>query len=216
MESQSTIASGSEAVNVSVAVPERNWFALFTTSHHEKRVSEYLAQREIECFLPLYTAVRRWKNRCKVKLELPLFPNYVFVRIEPRKRVPVLEVPGVLWLVSCGREPAALPDFEIESLRAGLQSRKIEPHPYMVVGQRVRIIRGALTGMEGVLVRKKNDLRVVLTLDQIKKSVAVEVDADDLEPVKIPGHSAPTAAMASDTCFASNTQAAKRAGTNLC
>jgi transcription termination/antitermination protein NusG len=158
------------------------WFAAYTNSHHEKRVAGHLAEREIESFLPLYAASRRWQNGCKVMLDLPLFPSYVFVRIDRRERVRVLEVPGVLSLVGSGREPAPLPDFEIEALRSGLGLRKIEPHPYLVIGERVRIKAGALEGMQGVLVRKKNNFRVVLTLDTIMQSIAVEVDADDLEP----------------------------------
>jgi transcription antitermination factor NusG len=117
-----------------------------------------------------------------VNLELPLFPNYVFVRIDPRERVRVLEVPGVLSMVGFGRILAPLPDFEIEALRASNGQRRIEPHPYLVLGERVRIKAGPLTGLEGVLIRKKNNFRVVLALDAIMQCVAVEVDADDLEP----------------------------------
>lgn len=160
------------------------WFAVFTSSHHEKRVLEHLRERQVESFLPLYRTVRRRANRCKVALELPLFPNYLFVQIERSQRTCVLAVPGILSIVGAGREPAPLPDCEIEALRAGLPLRSVEPHPYLTVGQRARIKAGALAGWEGVLVRMKNDLRVVLTLDQIMRSVAVEVDADDLEPVR--------------------------------
>jgi len=159
-----------------------HWYAAYTNSHHEKRVGSYFAERRIESFLPLYAAVRRWKNRCQMNLELPLFPNYVFVRIDPRERVRVLEVPGVLSLVGFARTPAPLPDFEIEALRCGLGKRTVEPHPYLVMGERVRIRAGAMVGMEGVLLRKKNNFRVVLALDVIMLGVAVEVDADDLEP----------------------------------
>jgi transcription antitermination factor NusG len=121
-----------------------------------------------------------------MNLELPLFPNYVFVRMDPRERVRALEVPGVLSLVGFGRTLAPLPDFEIEALRSGLGRRKLEPHPYLVIGERVRIKRGAMLGMEGVLVRRKNNLRVVLALDAILQCEAVEVDADDLEPAGRP------------------------------
>lgn len=175
----------------SAAAPEfsANWFAAYTRSHHEKRVASQLAERQIESFLPLYAARHRWKNRCEMNLELPLFPNYVFVRIDCRKRVRVLEVPGVVSLVGFGRTLAPLPDFEIETLRSSIGLRKIEPHPYLVVGERVRIKAGSMTGMEGVLVRKKNHFRVVLALEAIMKCVAAEVDADDLEPAaKCAGH----------------------------
>lgn len=160
-----------------------NWFAAYTNSHHEKRVARQFGERQIQAFLPLYRTRHRWRNRCEVDLELPLFPNYVFVRIDPRKRVRVLEVPGVLSLVGFGRSLAPLPDFEIEALRSGLGKRTVEPHPYLVVGERARIKAGPMTGLEGVLIRKKNNFRVVLALDVIMQCVAVEVDADDLEPV---------------------------------
>jgi transcription antitermination factor NusG len=159
-----------------------NWFAAYTNSHHEKSVASCLAERNIESFLPLYAARHRWKNRCEMNLDLPLFPNYVFVRIHPRDRVCILQVPGVLSLVGFGRTLAPLPDFEIEALRSGMGQRRIEPHPYLVIGERVRIIAGSLSGLEGVLVRKKNNFRVVLALDSILRCVAVEVDAEDLEP----------------------------------
>ena len=159
-----------------------NWFAAYTNSHHEKRVASHFGERQIESFLPLYLALHRWKNRCQVDLDLPLFPNYVFVHIDPRERVRVLEVPGVLSLVGFGRTLAPLSDFEIEALRSCAGRRKIEPHPYLVIGERVRIKAGPMTGMEGVLVRKKSNFRVVLALDVIMQCVAVEVDADDLEP----------------------------------
>jgi len=158
------------------------WFAAYTNSRHEKSVASQCAERRIESFLPLYTTRHRWRNRCEMLVELPLFRNYVFVRIDPRERVRVLELPGVLSLVGFGRTLAPLPDFEIEALRSGLGQRKIEPHPYLVIGERVRIKAGPMSGMEGVLVRKKNNFRVVLALDVIMQSVAVEVDADDLEP----------------------------------
>jgi transcription antitermination factor NusG len=162
------------------------WFALYTTPRHEKHVSEMLTQRQIETFLPLYRTTRRWKKSRPVVLELPLFPTYVFVRIAREARGAVLSVPGVLSIVGSGREPWPLPDPEIESIRLGLQMRKIEPHPYLTVGERVRIKAGVMTGVEGILVRQKNDLRVVLNLDTIMRSVAVEVDADDIEPAKAP------------------------------
>lgn len=160
------------------------WYATYTSSRHEKRVALHFAEREIEAFLPLYAARHRWKNRCEVTVELPLFPNYVFVRMTARERVRILAVPGVLAVVGTGKIPAPLPDFEIETLRSSVGRRRIEPHPYLVVGERVRIKAGPMTGMEGVLVRKKSNLRVVLALDVIMRSVAVEVDAEDLEPVR--------------------------------
>jgi transcription antitermination factor NusG len=159
------------------------WLALYTTPRHEKHVSEILVQRQIETFLPLYRTTRRWKKSRPVVLELPLFPSYVFVRIPRQARGAVLGVPGVLSIVGSAREPWPLPDHDIEAIRLGVQMRKIEPHPYLTVGERARVVFGVLAGLEGVIVRKKNNLHIVLSLDQIMQSVAIEVDASELEPV---------------------------------
>lgn len=160
------------------------WFAAYTTPRHEKAVVRQLDARHVESFLPLYSSVRRWKNGCRVTVDRPLFPGYVFVRVRRRDSVKVLQVPGVLSIVSSGREPAALPSAEIESLRVGLLLRQFEPHPYLVAGEKVRITAGSLEGMVGVLVRRKNDFRVILTLDLIRQSVSVEIGADEIEPLK--------------------------------
>jgi transcription antitermination factor NusG len=133
--------------------------------------------------MPHYRVIRRWKNRCTKNLDLPLFPGYLFVRIAAAERIRVIEVPSVVTIVGRGREPVALPDSEIESLRAGLHLRHAEPHPHLAVGRRARIRGGPLSGMEGVVVRKSNSLRVVLTLDLIMQSVSVEVDGSELEAV---------------------------------
>jgi len=163
------------------AALHRDWFAVFTRSHHEKRVAQHLTQRGIQSFLPLYKAVHQWTHYRRVALDLPLFPNYIFVHIAAQERIRTLEVPGILSLVGHGNPPASLPDVEIESLRSGLQSRNFEPHPYLAVGKRVRIAAGPLAGMEGIVLRRKSGLRVVLTVDLIRQSVAVEVYASELE-----------------------------------
>lgn len=158
------------------------WFAASTTPRHEKRVAQHFEQREVESFLPLYRSQRRWNDGSKVNLELPLFPGYIFVRIDRRERSRVLQVPGVLALVAgTGREPAALCESEITALRSGLRQLRAEPHPLVRIGQKARIRSGALAGMAGVVVRMKNSLRVVLTLELIMQSIAVEVDCSDLE-----------------------------------
>lgn len=173
---------------LAAACDQRSWLAAYTTPRHEKRIAQHLQQREIEHFLPLYSSRRRWKDGSKATIQLPLFPGYIFVRVSRAQRVCVLEAPGVLWLVGSAREPIALSDQEIETLRNGLPQVNAEPHAYLVVGDRVRIKTGPLSGMEGVLVRKK-DLHVVLTLNQISQSIAVHVDAFDVEPVAPEPHS---------------------------
>jgi transcription antitermination factor NusG len=164
----------------------RRWFAVYTTCRHEKRVARHLMLREIEHFLPIYRTQHRWKDGSRVMIDLPLFPGYIFVRIDERKRVGVLEVPGVVSMIGAGPRPAALPDFEVEALRTGLDPMKAEPHPLLTVGQRVRIKSGALAGVEGIVIRKKSGLRVVLTLSLLMQSIAIEVGGDDVEPVGAP------------------------------
>jgi transcription antitermination factor NusG len=160
------------------------WFAAYTTPRHEKHVAEMLAERNIESFLPLYRTVRQWKKSSPVTLEMPLFPCYLFVHIRRAARGTVLGLPGVVSIVGSAKEPWPLPELEIEALQLGVQTGKVEPHPYLNVGDKVRIKAGSMAGVEGILVHRRNQMRFVLTLDAIMRSVSVEVDADDLEPVE--------------------------------
>lgn len=157
------------------------WYAAYTCGHHEMQVSRQLHDRRIESFLPTYHSVRRWKDRRK-ELDLPLFPGYVFVRMASPDRIRVLQIAGVVRFVSFARGPAPLENSEIESLRNGIVNGvHAEPHPYLKVGQHVRVKHGPLAGTEGILVRKKGQYRLVVSLDLIMRSVAVEVQAADLE-----------------------------------
>ncbi|MBZ5524603.1 MAG: hypothetical protein LAP21_20380 [Acidobacteriia bacterium] len=161
----------------------KSWFAVFTAPRHEKRVEEHFRVRGIESFLPLCQMQRQWKDGSKGLLQLPLFSSYIFVRIGCGGRVPVLAIPGVISIVGGGRESSSIPDSYIHFLREGLRQGKITPHPYLASGTRVRIRSGVMAGMEGILLRNKNDFRVVLTLEMIMKSVRVEVEMDNIEPV---------------------------------
>lgn len=173
-------------VSLSEAAARLNWYALYTCSRHEKCVAQQIEQRSISCFLPLYRSVRRWKDRRK-EVELALFPGYVFVRLALQDRLRVLELPSVVRLVSFHGQPAVLPEAEIEQLRQRLSRGCLEPHPYLRVGRRVRVCGGPMQGLEGIIVRRKDRCRVVFSLDLLMRSVAVEVDESDLEPVgKIP------------------------------
>jgi transcriptional antiterminator NusG len=170
------------AAGCQVLAPARKWFAVYTKCRHEKRVAEHLAQREIAHYLPLYRSERRWKSCSQVTLDLPLFPGYVFVNVSSSERVRALQVPGVVTMVGgVDGRPASISEDEIESLRAGLRHRCAEPHPYVTAGQRVRIRSGALSGIEGTVVRVKNGLRVVLSLDLIMQSFSVEAKNEELE-----------------------------------
>jgi transcription antitermination factor NusG len=162
---------------------EQRWYAAYTCANHEKRVAEQFGVRSVEYFLPLYESVRRWKDR-RMRLQLPLFPGYVFVRLALRDRLQVLQVPGVAKLVGFNGTPAALPQEEIETLRLSLEGGvHAEPHPYLAIGRRVRVKAGSLAGLEGILVRRKKRARFVISLDLIQRSVAVEVDGSEVEPM---------------------------------
>jgi transcription antitermination factor NusG len=169
------------AIDRSRLAQARHWYAVYTASNREKRVEHYLRMKGIDVFLPLYSITKRWKNRVTTKVELPLFTGYLFVRIAPTERVRVLEAPAVVALVGNGREPLALPDEEIDTLRSGLRLRQVDPYPYLKVGQRARIRSGALAGLQGVIVRKDDRLQVVVSIDGIMRSFAVHVHADEVE-----------------------------------
>lgn len=164
-------------------VPAPHWYALRTYPRHEKRVHEDLGLRAIESFLPLYETVRRWKNGCKMRIQLPLFPGYLFLRLDPRERFKALNLPGAVSFVGSANEPWPLPDTEITSLREKLRLRHFEPHPYLAVGQNVRIKSGPLADLTGYLVRQAGGCRVVISIELIHGAAAVEVDQDDVEPI---------------------------------
>lgn len=162
---------------------EARWYAAYTRANHEKSVAEQLCVRSVENFLPLYASIRKWKDR-RVKLDLPLFPGYVFVRLALRDRLHVQLVPGVVRLVGFGGTPAELPTEDVEALQLGLaRGLHIEPHPYLTEGRRVRLTSGPLDGMQGILLRRKGNFRVVVSLELIQRSVVVDVDVADVEPL---------------------------------
>lgn len=163
------------------------WCALYTRHQHEKAVAQALTAKGFEVLLPLYDSVRRWKDRKKL-LSLPLFPGYVFVRGGITRRLAVLTTPGVHVILCTGDRVATIPEVEIEAIRKAINGPyRIEPHPFLKCGDRVRIKRGALEGVEGILVRKKNLCRLVLSVNLVAQSVGLEIDASDVEPVPTPG-----------------------------
>ena len=159
------------------------WWAIYTRHQHEKTVEEILRAKGFEVFLPLYESVRKWKDRRKL-LSLPLFPCYVFVRGGLDRRLQVVTTPGVHMVLTRGEKVAMVPDGEIEAIRRTVEGPfRVEPHPFLRCGERVRVIRGSLEGVEGVLVRKKNMYRLVLSVEMLAQSVAVEIDASDVTPL---------------------------------
>ena len=164
-------------------VARLEWYAAYTHARHEKRVAQQLQERGIEHFLPVYRSVRLWKDRRK-ELEMVLFPGYVFARIGLAEKLRVLQLPGVVRFVSFNGQPTALPGEDLQALRNALQQgMRAEHHPFLTVGRRVRVMRGPLTGARGILVRQKTNCRIVISIDAIMRSVAVEIDESDVEPI---------------------------------
>jgi len=158
-----------------------SWYAAYTCPRHEKSVERQLQERRIECFLPVYRSLRHWKDRRK-EIELVLFPGYVFVHILLSDRLQVLQLPGVVRFVSFHGLPTALPEKEIEALRNGLDNQiRLTSHPYLKVGRRVQVKRGPMAGAQGILVRRKQNCRLVISLEAIMRSVALEIDEDNVE-----------------------------------
>jgi transcription antitermination factor NusG len=153
------------------------WHALYTKHQHEKTVARNLKSKGFEVFLPLYAVARNWKDRVKL-LDLPLFPCYVFLKDDLARRLDILTTPGIYGVVSSGGQPAAIPTDEIEAIRQAVGSgANVEPYPFLRCGDRVRVKCGPLQGIRGVLVRKKNIYRLVLSVEMLGKAVGVEVDA---------------------------------------
>jgi len=173
---------GISPVQWATEILQPRWYATYTIVRHEKQVAQQMSARSLECLVPLYRSVRRWQDRRK-EIDLPLFPGYVFVRMRLSERLKVLTIPGAVHIVGFGGQAAPLPDAEIELLRGRLASARVEPHPYLTAGRRVRVRSGPLSGLEGILVRRRDKFRVVLSIELIMRSVAVEVDEADIEPI---------------------------------
>jgi transcription termination/antitermination protein NusG len=169
---------------------ELGWHAIYTRYQHEKAVARGLESKGYEVFLPQYAAARRWKDRTK-HLSLPLFPCYVFLRCDFRRCLEIVSTPGFVSVLSYEGQPAVIPETEIDVVRRLVQEKlRIEPHPFLRCGDWVRVKWGALEGIEGILIRKKNVLRLVLSVQLLEKSVAVEVDAWAVERADRPNRNA--------------------------
>jgi transcription antitermination factor NusG len=156
------------------------WYAIYTCPRHEKIVQQQLDAKNVECYLPIYQSLRRWNDRTAL-IDLPLFPGYLFVRIPLSARLRVLTVPGVVRIVSFNGKPASLTNEEIDALRASVNMQAAEPYPYLAKGKRIRIKSGPLKGLEGVVMRRKNKLRAVISIHSIMQSYAVELDLADAQ-----------------------------------
>jgi len=165
---------------------DSSWYALYTRHQHEKMVDQVLTSKGFNTFLPLYSTTHNWKDRTKA-LSLPLFPCYVFLQGGIERRLQILTTPGIYGLVSSAGQPAEIPAIEIEAIRRVVESGvRVEAHPYLKCGNWVRVKCGPLTGIEGILVRKKNISRLVLSVEILGTAAAIEVAAFQVETVNAP------------------------------
>jgi transcription antitermination factor NusG len=177
--------SNEEIANLAGSTYMPCWHALYTRHQHEKVVAQALSGKGFDVFLPQYRTVHRWKDRQK-ELLLPLFPNYVFIRGGLDRMLFLVTTPGIHSLVGWGGRPAQIPSEEIEAVRRLVESSlQVEPHPFLKCGDRVRIKSGPLEGIEGILVRKTRGFRLVLSVEMLSKSAAVEVDVSMVERLRL-------------------------------
>jgi transcription termination/antitermination protein NusG len=162
-----------------------NWYAVQTRARHEKAVVHRLRERSVTTFFPTVTEVHRWSDRKKI-IEVPLFSCYLFVKLMPcnEDRQKVLRLDGVLDLVGTDRMGTPIPNEQIEAVRALVDEKlPYACHPYLRVGQRVRIRSGALNGVEGILLSRKADQKLIISIDAMQRSLAVQIDGYDIEPI---------------------------------
>lgn len=167
------------------------WFALRVKSRCEKNVATMARHRGFEEFLPLYQSRRRWSDRFK-SVELPLFPGYVFCRLDPKFRLPLLTIPGVLHFVGVGRVPVPIDETEIAAIQQAMGAGLLaEPYPFFEVGGRVRLVEGPLRGVEGFLVEVRKEQRIAVSVSLLKRSIAVEIDRHWVRPLDSSGREMP-------------------------
>ena len=161
-----------------------DWYALVVKPKHEKAVFEHLTTTGLAASLPLYHSRRRWSDRYK-EVRLPLFPGYVFCRFSYRSRVRVLRIPGVRSIVTVGQDPAPIPASEIDAIEAMVRSGlPVQPWPFLKTGRKVLITSGPLRGVEGIFVEFKKTWQVVVSVELLQRSVAVEVDREAVTPAE--------------------------------
>jgi len=159
------------------------WYALQTRPKHEKMVSTLLGGKGYEQFLPLYQSWHRSAGRLRSVL-LPLFPGYVFCRFDQLRRLPILVTPGVFSIVSRGRTPEPIPEEEIAAIHTSCSSNlQVKPWPYLEQGDLVQVEFGPLQGVQGIFLSEKSGGRLVLSVDMLRRSVAVEMDRDWVRPL---------------------------------
>jgi transcription antitermination factor NusG len=159
------------------------WYALRVRSNFEQRVSTALRGRGFEEFLPQYRSRRAWSDRIK-EISLPLFPGYIFCRLNPLYRLPILQTAGVIEIVGVGGQPYPVAEGEMAAIRRVLAGGvSVSPWPFVRAGQRVEIHQGPLAGLEGILTSVKNEQLLLLSVDLLQRSVAVSIESAWVRPL---------------------------------
>ena len=164
---------------------EKRWHAVYLKSRHEFKVEKKFAETNIDAFLPVIERLRNWKDRKKL-VTFPLFPGYIFVHIpdDYNSTLSVLKTSGVVRFLTLEGKPAPIPEEQINYLKKLIENKEqIDPHPYITEGQRVRITSGPLAGVEGILMEKRTQNLLILSIDLLKQGASVKIDAFDIEPV---------------------------------
>jgi transcription antitermination factor NusG len=175
--------AATKVVSAPVGADVIRWYAVYTYPRHERSVTEHLEAHVIEAFLPSCRVKSRWKDR-RVEIERVIFPCYVFARMKLHHRVTVMSIPSVIRIVSFSGAPVAIPDAEIDAVRLCLGvGAKVEQHSYIEVGERVRVRSGAFEGLEGIVLRRSNGCKLVVSIGLIHQSVALEIEAKELETI---------------------------------
>ena len=158
------------------------WYALTVKPNLENSCTAALVSKGYETFLPTYQTERRWSDRIK-RLARPLFPGYTFCWFDAGRRLPVLTTPGVMSIVGPGKWPSPVAESELEAVRSMVNSGlPVSPWPFLREGQRLRIVRGSLEGVDGYFVRHKQGCRLVVSVTLLQRSVAVDIDSDCVRP----------------------------------
>jgi len=162
---------------------EPHWYAVKTRSRHENKVKDFLNQKGVENYLPLYTTVRYWSDR-KKKVTIPLFSCYIFVKIALKDRLNVLQTDGVVHFITFESIPAPIPENQIEAIRQVLEKDfDVQLVENIKIGQKVEVQFGPLKGVKGIVQKKKNKLQLVITIDALNQGVSVEIGANEIKPI---------------------------------
>ena len=174
----------------STGIAER-WFAVRVKSRCEKAVAQMAQGRGFQEFLPVFRRRQRWSDR-QQEVEFPLFPGYLFCRLNPEHRLPLLTIPGVVHIVGIGKTPVPIDEAEISAIQSAVQAGlTAEPWPFLEVGDRVRLEAGPLRGLEGILVASDKQQRIIVSVTLLRRSIAVTVDRDWIRPLDRDGRDLP-------------------------